>query len=434
MFDQRLLQTLLGPLAQGPQQQAAQPNQQPDRRSELLRGAGFAEQMRLLSPRQQTDTPWSPAPSGTTNDPAQMAKAGALLMVMLTAAKSNSAASAPKDGASWVARAKANEHKLPDKPRQQTNNLANNLPQNTLSQNNAAVNPQFVNNAAVDPNFVHNAKATLPGNMAADVGKYEQQLLPVYKGYLKVDQEKGQVTTPGGYKIIIKDGVVRIEISKGKFTSMKAEPPGKTLTSKSSKSETRRNEVVERQLARDPAVRESDGDVWRYAGTGSFILPDGTKVTVQETGATHDLHINQVDIYNGDKHVAVKSQLVKSAYKTVRTETKTENGAWQTTRSRREDRWSGRRGQRVRIDDQKREVTTTRIEYQEAVQEFKTTFSGVSNDAKAHDEELDDGFQFKLAGHGEAWAVGNREVLSGAGKGKDDKTKAFQLGGEIERV
>lgn len=427
MLDQRLLQTLLGPLAQAQQPQAqASPQQsgQPDRRTDLLRGAGFAEQLKMLSPRQQTDTPWSPAPSGTTGDPAQMAKAGALLMVMLTAAKAKSASSAPKDGASWVERAKANEHKLPDRPRQQTMGL----------QQNANVDPTFIQNAAVNPGFVMNAKATLPGNMAADVGKYEQQLLPVYKGYLKVDEEKGQVTTPGGYKIIVKDGTVRIEVTKGKFTCLKAEPPGKTLETRTSKTETRRNEVVERQLRRDPAVRESDGDVWRYAGTGSFILPDGTKVTVQETGATHDLHINQVDIYNGDKHVAVRTQLVKSSYRTVRTETRTENGGWQTTSTRREDRWRGNRGQRVRVENQKRDVTTIKIDYQEAAQEFKTTFSGVSNDAKSHDEESDDGFQFKLAGHGEAWAVGNREVVSGAGKGKDDKTKAFQLGGEIERV
>jgi hypothetical protein len=359
-------------------------------------------------------------------DPAQMAQAGALLLVMLNSLKTPSPEA--RGGASWVDRAKANAAKRgPIVPRQQA--LTN------TGANQANLSPQLDQaNASVNPEFIQNAKATMPANMAADVTKYEHQLLPVYKGYLKVEEEKGTITTPGGYKIVVKDGVCRIEISKGKFTSLKAEPPGKTVETRSSKTEKRKNEVVEKQLARDPAVRESDGDIWRYAGTGSFILPDGTKVTVQEIGATHDLHINQVDVYNGDKHVSVKSQLVKSAYKTVKTETKTENGAWKTTSTKREDRWKGNRGQRVRVEDQQREVTTIQIEHQEAVQEFKTTFSGVSNDAKAHDEELDDGFQFKLAGHGEAWAVGNREVMSGAGKGKDDKTKAFQLGGEIDLV
>ena len=39
---------------------------------------------------------------------------------------------------------------------------------------------------------------------------------------------------------------------------------------------------------------------WRYQGTGSFHLPDGTKITIHEKGAGKDLHIDQVDIYNGN--------------------------------------------------------------------------------------------------------------------------------------
>ena len=38
----------------------------------------------------------------------------------------------------------------------------------------------------------------------------------------------------------------------------------------------------------------------------ALSLPDGTKISIKEKGEGKDLHINQVDIYNGNKHVQVK--------------------------------------------------------------------------------------------------------------------------------
>ena len=40
---------------------------------------------------------------------------------------------------------------------------------------------------------------------------------------------------------------------------------------------------------------------------------------------------------------------------------------------------------------------------------------------------------FSIAGDGDDWSVNGREVVSGAGKGKDDPLKMYQLGGEINR-
>jgi ABC-type multidrug transport system fused ATPase/permease subunit len=124
-----------------------------------------------------------------------------------------------------------------------------------------------------------------------------------------VDKAKGVVTTPGGFNVSVADGRVRIQNPDGKWTDLKAEPPERTVTSTRTSKETRQQATVERQLPNDPVVRESDGDVWRYAGAGTFLLPDGTQIRIQEQGTTSDLHINRVDIYNGNKHVGIDSKL-----------------------------------------------------------------------------------------------------------------------------
>ena len=136
-------------------------------------------------------------------------------------------------------------------------------------------------------------------------------LMPDYAnaGNLDVDKKAGVVKTPGGYEVAVKDGTVTIKGPSGKTTQLKAEPPNRSVTKSVTNNETRTQSTVERQLPRDPVVRESDGDVWRYAGTGSFNLPDGTKITIQEQGTDKDLHINQVDIYNGNKHFSTLTWL-----------------------------------------------------------------------------------------------------------------------------
>ena len=123
--------------------------------------------------------------------------------------------------------------------------------------------------------------------------------------------------------------------------SLKAEPPNRTLVNTTDDVQTRQQATVERQLARDPVVRESDGDVWRYQGTGSFHLPDGTKITIHEKGAGKDLHIDQVDIYNGNKHVGIKSQLTASEWQTVDRKVERSVGNWRTTSSNRRTQWQG---------------------------------------------------------------------------------------------
>lgn len=229
-------------------------------------------------------------------------------------------------------------------------------------------------------------------------------------GKLDLDKQAGTVTTPGGYKVSVADGKVRIQNPDGKWTDLKAEPPTRTVTSDKVTTESR-------QLPRDPAVRESDGDVWRYQGTGTFNLPDGTKITIQEKGDSKDLHINQVDIYNGNKHVSVDSQLTNAEWQTVKTDKQLVNVTGWTPNGQ---------GQETR------QFTHRVTEHQEARQQFKTTFSEVKKDGYAHDAATADGQAFKLAGDGVmAWSQGGREVLSGAGKGKDDKTLAYQLGGAI---
>ncbi|MCK6546449.1 DUF1521 domain-containing protein [Myxococcota bacterium] len=215
-------------------------------------------------------------------------------------------------------------------------------------------------------------------------------------GWLGVDKQKGVVQTPGGYEVSVADGKVQIKAPNGKTTDLKAEPPERTVTDK----ETRTLPA----LPRDPAVRESDGDVWRYQGAGSFVLPDGTKITVNEKGEGKDLHISDVDIYNGNQHVHVDSQLTSSEYKTY----KSEHGAWRDIGGRRQER--------------------DRTDFQRADQKFQTTFSDVTRDGFMHDWKTDDGQVFRAAGDGDDWMQDGREVISGAGKGKDDVTKAFQLG------
>ena len=156
-------------------------------------------------------------------------------------------------------------------------------------------------------------------------------------------------------------------------------------------------------------MRESDGDVWRYQGTGTFNLPDGTKITIQEKGDSKDLHINQVDIYNGNKHVSVDSQLTSAEWQTV---------------SSKSERVSATPWRNLGTVEE-RQVTTRVTEQQEARQKFATTFSDVKKDGYAHDAATADGQSFQLAGDGIAWSQGGKEVQSGAGKGKDDKTLAF---------
>ncbi|HYH98531.1 hypothetical protein [Hyalangium sp.] len=234
--------------------------------------------------------------------------------------------------------------------------------------------------------------------------------MPDYEnaGQLEVDKQTATVTTPGGYKVTVADGKVCIQNPDGKWTDLKAEPPSRTVTSDNVTTESR-------QLPEDPAVRESDGDVWRYQGTGSFNLPDGTKITIQEKGDSKDLHIHQVDIYNGNKHVSVDSQLTGAEWQTVK----------------RDSQQVGVTEWRTKDHTQQRQVTQRVTEHQEANQKFKTTFSDVKKDGYAHDAATGDGQSFKLAGTGVGWSQEGREVLSGAGKGKDDKTLAYQLGGAI---
>lgn len=252
-------------------------------------------------------------------------------------------------------------------------------------------------------------------------------------GKLDVDKKAGMVKTPGGYEVTVKDGKVNIKSPSGKSTQLKAEPPNRTVTSEVTDTETRTQSTVERQLARDPVVRESDGDVWRYSGTGSFNLPDGTKITIQEIGKDKDLHINQVDIYNGNKHVSVKSELKSAEWQTVKREQVSQQaGDWRTVGSDRRTQWSGRTGQVIRDDRQERNVTTTFKDSQEARQTFETSFSDVKNDGFTHDLDSDDGQVFRVAGDGDDWTQDGKEVISGAGKGKDDKELAYQLGGELD--
>ena len=247
-------------------------------------------------------------------------------------------------------------------------------------------------------------------------------------GHLAVDKKKGVVRTPGGYNVSVANGQVKIQSPNGKWSTLKAEPPGRTVTSSSTATQTRTQQTTERVLPRDPAVRESDGDVWRYQGTGTFQLPDGTKITIQEKGKDKGLHINQVDIYNGNKHVSVDSKLESANWKTVKRDVSTSATGWQTTSSNR--RWQGRR--LVRNDNQQRQVTTNVTEKQVADQKFKTTFSDVKLDGFRHDFNTKDGQKFRLGGDGDDWIQNGKEVISGAGKGKDDKTKAFQLGKKMD--
>ncbi len=249
-------------------------------------------------------------------------------------------------------------------------------------------------------------------------------------GRLDVDKAKGVVTTPGGFNVSVADGRVRIQNPDGKWTDLKAEPPERTLTSTRTSKETRQQATVERQLPNDPVVRESDGDVWRYAGAGTFLLPDGTQIRIQEQGTTSDLHINRVDIYNGNKHVGIDSKLTGHSYETYqRSERQTGATNWETTGSTRQ--WQGRA--LVRTDTQQRDVTTEVTEQQRARQTFQTTFSDVTHDGFAHQQSVPVGQLYRLAGKdGQiAWSQGGREVLSGAGRGKDDKTKEFKLGDAI---
>lgn len=248
-------------------------------------------------------------------------------------------------------------------------------------------------------------------------------------GHLEVDKQAGTVTTPGGFKVTVKDGKVSILNPDGKSTELKAEPPTRTVTSQSTRTETRQQVDVLRTLPGDPVVRESDGDVWRYQGTGSFVLPDGTKITIQETGEEKGLHINKVDIYNGNQHVSVDSKLTSADWRTVNRSVQEQAANWQTTSQ--STQWEGRN--LVSRTNQQRDVLTTVTEQQRVEQKFQTTFSDVTRDGFRHDAANDDGKVFGLAGAGEAWRHQGREVLSGAGKGKDDPTKAYQLGERMGR-
>jgi hypothetical protein len=251
-------------------------------------------------------------------------------------------------------------------------------------------------------------------------------------GNLSVDKAKGVVTTPGGFNVQVADGRVRIQNPDGKWTDLKAEPPERTLTSSTTGTETRKTDTVERVLRSDPAVRESDGDVWRYSGNGTFNLPDGTKIKVQETGEGKDLHISHVDVINGNKHVGIDSQLTSSEYQTYKRDVAQQATDWQTTGTARDWRQNGRSNELHRVDTQQRQVTTNVTEQQRAVQQFKTSFSDVTRDGFYADARTDNGQVFNLAGNGAAWSQGGREIVSGGGKGVDDKTKAFQLGNGIE--
>lgn len=247
-------------------------------------------------------------------------------------------------------------------------------------------------------------------------------------GRLEVDKSQGVVTTPGGYQVAVKDGQVKILSPNGKWTDLKAEPPTRTLESSSTATETRTQTTLQRTLPGDPVVRESDGDVWRYQGTGTFALPDGTKITIRETGEDKDIHINQVDIYNGNKHVSVASNLKSAEWETVKRDVSQSATDWTTNAS--STRWVGR--SEFRDDQQSRQVTTNVTEHQQVKQTFDTQFSDVTNDGFLHDALTDDGQKFRVAGDGDDWKQRGREVISGAGKGQDDATKAYQLGDRID--
>ena len=241
-------------------------------------------------------------------------------------------------------------------------------------------------------------------------------------GNLSVNKKKSTVTTPGGYEIMARDGKVRIKSPNGKWSEMEAVQPERTLTKRGEKTETR-NQVIAR---RDPIVRESDGDVWRFQGDGSFRLPDGTKISIKEKGEGKDLHINQVDIYNGNKHVQVKNKLKSAVYETYKKDVKREvTQGWQESNRQ----WRGNR--LVRTDERK--ILETVTEQQRVKQTFDSSISDVKKDGYLHDALTKDGKTFSIAGDGDDWSVNGREVVSGAGKGKDDPLKMYQLGGEINR-
>ena len=127
--------------------------------------------------------------------------------------------------------------------------------------------------------------------------------------------------------------------------------------------------------------------------------------------------------------MGVKSQLTASKWETFDRKVTQNTGDWRTTSSSRQVR--GR--QVIRTDNQARVVTTTTTEQQRAKQEFATTFTNVTRDGFAHDVATDDGRTFRIAGDGDDWAEKGREVISGAGKGKDDKTLAYKLGDKIDQ-
>jgi hypothetical protein len=241
-------------------------------------------------------------------------------------------------------------------------------------------------------------------------------------GNLSVNKKNSTVKTPGGYEILAKDGKVKIKSPNGKWSEIEAVQPERTLIKKGTKTETR-NQVVAR---RDPIVRESDGDKWRFQGDGSFRLPDGTKISIKEKGEGKDLHINQVDIYNGNKHVQVKNQLKSAKYETYNKDVKREvTQGWQQTNRA----WQGNR----LVQTDSRQILETTTEKQRVKQTFNSSISDVKRDGYLHDALTKDGKTFSVAGDGDDWSVNGREVVSGAGKGKDDPMKMYQLGGNINR-
>lgn len=127
-------------------------------------------------------------------------------------------------------------------------------------------------------------------------------------GRLDVDAGRGIVKTPGGFVLSVKDGQVTITAPNGKNIALKAEPPGRDIVSSAATRD--RPAITERTLRGDPVVRASDGREWRYTGTGSFVLPDGTRIRISEAGKQEDgtLHIDRVDVYNGNKHFAMCSE------------------------------------------------------------------------------------------------------------------------------
>lgn len=305
----------------------------------------------------------------------------------------------------------------------------------------------------------------------AVVPRFGQVRIPDFanSGHLEVNKKKGVVTTPGGYKISMKNGELKIlspanaskKNSEEKWTTIKADWPDKIVEKSESQTQTRSNGRVIRSITTnpppppsraddfgdsggaddagdDPVVRESDGNVWRYRGWGSFLLPDGTKITVQEKGKEENIHINQVDIYNGNKHVGIKNKLTKARWKKVDEQVSQKAGAWQTTNQR--DRWvqSGNTRRLIRTTEQSRTVETHRKERHKIDQTFSSTVSDVKSDGYQHDKNTRDGKVFRLAGDGDDWKIvtkdqstNGRELLSGAGVGKDDQHKMYQLGDKI---